>query len=172
MTEILPVKELALAGGDVLEYSVHSVPKVYKSTFVDMFPKVDVEKMLVVPTCQHSKLDIVQVGEAVEDEKNRLLENFFRFAEKVAEKLKAREQWVDYCDPCSGLRMIHKDNSIVYNEVDGLATLLKYSTMSTGCCKIVSHPRWGTSVYPSTLFTLAPSDVLEEAIQEVAAELQ
>lgn len=45
--------------------------------FVFPLQKVDVEKMLVVPTCQHSKLDIVQVGEAVEDEKNRLLENFF-----------------------------------------------------------------------------------------------
>ncbi len=30
--------------------------------------------MLVVPTCQHATLDLVQRGEKVEEEKDRLLE--------------------------------------------------------------------------------------------------
>ena len=38
MTEILSVNALPLGGDDVLEYSVHSVPKAYRSTFKDMFP--------------------------------------------------------------------------------------------------------------------------------------
>ena len=31
--------------------------------------------LLIVPTCQHSKMDLVQTGEVVEEEKDALLEN-------------------------------------------------------------------------------------------------
>ena len=31
--------------------------------------------LLVIPTCQHAKLDLVQTGVQVEEEKDRLLEN-------------------------------------------------------------------------------------------------
>lgn len=31
--------------------------------------------LLVIPTCQHAKMDLVQTGENVEVEKDRLLEN-------------------------------------------------------------------------------------------------
>jgi hypothetical protein len=30
--------------------------------------------MLIIPTCQHSDIDLVRTGEKVEDEKDRLLE--------------------------------------------------------------------------------------------------
>lgn len=39
-----------------------------------VFPGVDLEKMLVVPTCQRSAMDLVQVGEPVDVEKDNLLE--------------------------------------------------------------------------------------------------
>ncbi len=34
--------------------------------------------LLIVPTCQHSKMDLVQTGEAVEEEKDDLLEKVQR----------------------------------------------------------------------------------------------
>jgi hypothetical protein len=43
------------------------------------------------------------------------------------------------------------------------------------CClllQIVLHPRWGSAVYPATLFTKAPLQPLLEAIKEAEAELQ
>ena len=47
---------------------------------------------------------------------------------------------------------------MVYNEVDALSTLLGYQVQNAGCCKVVFHPTWGSSVYPSTLFAIAPED--------------
>ena len=38
--------------------------------------------------------------------------------------------------------------------------------------QIVLHPRWGSAVYPATLFAKAPLQLLLEAIKEVEAELQ
>ena len=32
------------------------------------------EGLLILPTCQHAKMDLVQTGQAVEDEKDALLE--------------------------------------------------------------------------------------------------
>ena len=36
--------------------------------------------------------------------------------------------------------------------------------------QVLIHPRWGTSVYPATLFTKAPVTVLRKIIEEVEAE--
>jgi hypothetical protein len=38
--------------------------------------------------------------------------------------------------------------------------------------QIVLHPRWGSAVYPATLFTKAPLQPLLDAIKETEAELQ
>ena len=39
-----------------------------------VFPKASLERLLIVPTCQHAEVDLVRTGEAVEGEKDRLLE--------------------------------------------------------------------------------------------------
>lgn len=56
-----------------LEYSVHSVPKAHRDDVAAIFPGVDLDRVLVVPTCQRAREDLVTVGEKVEQEKDRLL---------------------------------------------------------------------------------------------------
>ena len=89
------------------------------------------------------------------------------FAKAVCERLGAQGHWADYIDPCSGLPMIHRDSGAVYGEVEALVTLLGYRTQNAGCCKIVLHPRWGSAVYPATLFARAPLGEVQEAIRLV-----
>jgi hypothetical protein len=36
--------------------------------------------------------------------------------------------------------------------------------------QVVLHPKWGSSIYPATMFTKAPLEELQMAIQEVASE--
>ncbi len=36
--------------------------------------------------------------------------------------------------------------------------------------QVLIHPHWGTSVYPATLFTKAPVNVLKKVIEEVESE--
>jgi hypothetical protein len=38
--------------------------------------------------------------------------------------------------------------------------------------QIVLHPRWGSAVYPATLFTKAPLQELLDAVKEAEALLQ
>ena len=86
------------------------------------------------------------------------------FAAEVCRRLAAAGHWADYIDPCSGLPMVHKETGNVYGEVEALCTLLGYKSQNAGCCKIILHPKWGSSVYPASMFAKAPLDAVEEAI--------
>ncbi len=50
------------------------VPAPIRREVQSVFPKQDLDKLLIVPTCQHADLDLVNTGEKVEGEKDRLLE--------------------------------------------------------------------------------------------------
>lgn len=136
-----------------------------------MFPGVGTENLLVIPTCQHASIDLVNVGDAVEAEKDALLERFFVFARHATEALAAQGHWADYIDPCSGLPMVHKESCGVYGEVDALVSLLGYATSNAGCCKVVLHPRWGSAVYPASIVTKAPLEATLRALESAAAAL-
>eukprot|EP00879_Flechtneria_rotunda_P026377 GHRR01028121.1.p2 GENE.GHRR01028121.1~~GHRR01028121.1.p2 ORF type:complete len:150 (+),score=51.42 GHRR01028121.1:319-768(+) len=136
-----------------------------------IFPDEQLSGMLLVPTCQQADHDLVRTGEAIDREKDRLLERFMGWAQSVCGQLQQQGYWCDYIDPCSGLPMIHQGTNNVYLEVEGLSLLLGYKTQNAGCCKIVLHPRWGSSVYPATLFTKAPVEALQTAIQHTEQHL-
>ena len=53
-----------------LEYSVHSVPKRHRDEVAAVFPGLDLTGVLVVPTCQKSKMSLVNVGPDVDTEKD------------------------------------------------------------------------------------------------------
>ena len=238
MAPVLGVRE-TLWG---MEWSAHSVPRAYKLEMQALFGKeANLDAMLIVPTCQHATVDLVQTGEAIEQEKDFCLERFMevrgaaagahaarpgadgargctaamaplastrrlwpaneratdrvrlqradgpacrararararaallQWAKAVAGALQAAGHHVDYCDPCSGMLCINRSVQAVYGEVDALTTLLQYKTTNTGCCKVVHHPKWGTAVYPSTLFTTAPVDELVKAVETAETQLK
>lgn len=67
--------------------------------------------------------------------------------------------------------MMHKETQTPYSEVEGLALLLGYRTANAGCCKVVLHPKWGSSVYPATLLARAPAAAVEAAVRGAEEEL-
>ncbi|CAK4558821.1 unnamed protein product [Aphanomyces euteiches] len=115
--------------------------------------------VLGVVTCQHACVDLAQFGEEADKEKDRLLENFVKWAHELSAAIIAAGHWADFIDPCSGLPMLALNSNKVYSEVDGVEVLLRYSCLSAGMCKILIHPEWGAAVYPASLFTTAPYDV-------------
>lgn len=135
------------------------------------FHQTEFAGLLVVPTCQRSEMDLVQMGEKVEDEKDRLLRRFMAFAKEVCSVLQLEGHWADYIDPCSGLPMINRSSGSVYDEVEALSTLRGFKTQNAGCCKILLHPKWQSCIYPATLFTKAPLAVLQAAIGEAEKAL-
>mmetsp|Transcript_6279 Transcript_6279/g.12110 ORF Transcript_6279/g.12110 Transcript_6279/m.12110 type:complete len:171 (+) Transcript_6279:139-651(+) len=150
-----------------VHYDVLSCPKGLREEVKGIFPDIKFEDLLVVATNQRSKVDLVKMGEKVEVEKDNLLENFMEWAESLATALEAKGYWSDYVDPCSGLPMRRKECTAVYSEVNAMSLLLGFRTSNAGCCKVLLHPQWGSSVYPASFFTYAPLDVLQTTLEEV-----
>lgn len=180
ISTILEPKLAALAGKqeDPIECSVHTLPKPLMREFRHVFGEKHLSgdamaiddaglEILAIPTNQHARKNLVAVGDDIEQEKDRLLNVFMDFGKEVCDRLRAMGYWADYIDPCSGLPMITRDCNKVYSEVDGMECLLNYRAYNAGFCKVLQHPKWGSSVYPATIFCYAPRDPVVQMIREL-----
>ena len=184
MTEstLLPPRILIQRPGsdDGIETSVHNLPKPllreFRHVFQDEYlkrPEINVpiatagEEMVLIaiPTNQRAREDLVAVGDHIEQEKDRLLNVFISFGREVSERIRGKGYWADFIDPCSGLPMMTQNCNKVYSEVDGMECLLNYKSYNAGFCKILTHPKWGSAVYPATIFAHCPISVAMEVIQ-------
>jgi hypothetical protein len=180
---ILEPKLAARAGkrDDPIECSVHTLPKPLVREFRHVFGEKyqqgldtmqddgDGEsgmELLAIPTNQQARQDLVAIGEEIEFEKDRLLNVFLEFGKELCERIRDKGYWADYIDPCSGLPMITRDCNKVYSEVDGMECLLNYRAYNAGFCKVLTHPKWGTAVYPATMFCYAPRDYVIQMVKE------
>ena len=168
-----------------IEYSVHTLPRAFRADLQPVLPGVPLDTdaaeataagagaaaapFLLVPTCQRAAVDLVRWDDEVAAEKDLLLERFVAWAAAVCDALAARGSWGDYVDPCSGLAVRTPHSRVPYPEVDAFETLLRWRTGVAGCCRVLSHPSWGTHAYLATLFARAPVGVLEECLREAAA---
>lgn len=94
------------------------------------------------------------------------MRQFVEFAREVCGQLQAQGYWADYIDPCSGLATVTANPNKVYSEVDGMQALLHYRVLNAGFCKILLHPKWGSAVYPASMFTTAPAHVVEAILRQ------
>lgn len=148
-----------------IEVSVHDTRKAFLRELEFVLPGVSFENgILAIATMQQARFDLVQVGDDIEQEKDRLLETFMSFAKEFCDKLISKGYFADYIDPCSGLAMITTDANKVFSEVDSAEQLLGYSVMNAGCCKVLLHPAWGSAVYPATIFTSAKWEEVEAVL--------
>ncbi|KAL1524587.1 hypothetical protein AB1Y20_019477 [Prymnesium parvum] len=128
------------------------------------------QHLLVVPTWQPAKMDLSEIAEQVNVVRRGLLESFDDWAARVRKRL--LPYWSDCSCPVDGCARYGTKTPAIYNELDGLVTLLKYDALPVGCCGIVIHPRWFRSAYPVTFFTTAPLEKLQAAIAEAERERQ
>eukprot|EP00966_Prymnesium_polylepis_P253883 5868089-Prymnesium_polylepis.1 len=126
--------------------------------------------LLVVPTWQPSSMDLSEMAEAVNVVRRGLLHDFDRWAGFVRQRL--LPYWSDCACPVDGCARYGTRTPAIYNELDGLVTLLKYDALPVGCCGIVIHPRWTRAAYPVTFFTTAPPELLRAAIADAERERQ
>eukprot|EP01039_Chlorochromonas_danica_P008851 gene8851-9760_t len=164
--QMLSCEEDSLGVGEI-QVSAHLV--VSKSLIEDIahvFPDRTIDHPVVITTMQHAKMELVQLGQEVDAEKDFLLERFVRFATAVCQRVQKKGFWIDFIDPCSGLPMHGAGNSI-YNEVQSAQILLGYDYMNAGCCKVLLHPVWTTAVYPASIVSTAPPELVINVLNEL-----
>ena len=148
------------------EVSVHTLPRLVASEIQQVLPGVETPTgMIAILTAQKSKYELVEWGDEVAKEKDELLERFVAWASVVRQHLMDQGYWCDYIDPCSGLPA-NTDGNQLYGEVDGFQALLGYRTQNANCCKILLHPKWGSAVYPASMFTNAPKEIVVDIVSK------
>jgi hypothetical protein len=121
----------------------------------------------IIPTFQRCQWDLVGTGPHVEAEKDEKLVNFYHWAVTVCHRLRRQGYWADLTDPASGYPVLGQRGSSIYPDAHGANRLLAYDLMNTGCCSVLLHPRWGSQVYPATVFARAPSHLINQVITEL-----
>ncbi|GJJ70464.1 hypothetical protein EMPS_02813 [Entomortierella parvispora] len=153
-----------------LEYTIHTSPRRMTRDLATVFPNLDLSSLLVVPTFQKCKNEMVAWDAEIAKEKDDRLDDFVRWSTALHQRLERRGYWSDMTDPASGFPCFSERGRDVYPDVEGCQMLLKYDFQNAGCCKVLLHPVWGSKIYPATFFTTAPLEALEQVIQEVESE--
>ncbi|KAF9089152.1 hypothetical protein BGX23_006886 [Mortierella sp. AD031] len=150
-----------------LEYSIHASPRRMTRDLATVFPSKDLSGLLVVPTFQKCKHEMVAWDAEIAKEKDDRLDDFIRWSKALHHRLEKLGYWSDMTDPASGFPSYSERGRDVYPDVEGCQLLLKYDFQNAGCCKVLLHPIWGSKIYPATFFTTAPVDVLVKVIDQV-----
>lgn len=155
-----------------LQYSVHKISRPMIDEMRPTLPAVPLEELKnlkVIPTFQPCQCAVLEFTQEAAEEKDRLLCSFLGFAQAFVKAVEAEEHWADYCDPISGLPSVQR-GAQPYSEAAGCEVFLPYDFVHVGTaaggCKMVEHPTWGHNVYPASIFTTAPQDTIERALQE------
>lgn len=153
------------------DMDVHLLPLESKSKVREvarLFPALrlsDEHGLWVVFILQRTSHDLLSREEAAEREKDAKFERFFAGGKLFAAAMQRQGYWADMTDPATGYPLLTERGGFTHCDLDYVQALLHYPGTQVGGCCVMSHPRFGTSVYPATLFVSAPRDEIEAALQ-------
>lgn len=71
---LLSPTTIVLPDGNSIEVSVHSTSRFFRNETQHIFQGIDLSELIAIPTMQRARYDLVNVGDEIEAEKDRLLE--------------------------------------------------------------------------------------------------
>lgn len=77
MTENCLLEPITLKENNSFQLSIHKCSRSIQRYVSYLFNDKNIEDILILPTLQHSNEDLVNIGEKIENEKDRLLINVF-----------------------------------------------------------------------------------------------
>lgn len=125
----------------------------------------------VILVLQQSRLPLVRSDEAVAEEKDLLRERFLRFGCSVIFWLRDWAQPTanlvsDLFDPRSGYPFISRPGDMTLSDPALVKALLQFPLTAYGDCTLITHPQWGSALYPATIVSSASKEVVIEAIEK------
>ncbi|KAF2366723.1 Methylmalonic aciduria and homocystinuria type D protein [Trinorchestia longiramus] len=143
-----------------LECRVQVCPRLLKRDIQMLFPDLkDFSTPLsVVTVSQRTRHDMAGWSEAVEEEREDLLDQFIEAAKNMCKSLVSYGYWADFIDPSSGRAFFGPYTNFSLFETDERYRHLGFTVEDLGCCKVLSHRQFGTHVFMGSVFTDAPVD--------------
>jgi hypothetical protein len=153
-----------------MECTALPCPDLLRRELASLFSSVNMDEgaLTAITLSQKSKHDMTSWSPDVEEERDNLIEKFIQTAKEVCEELRKNGQWADFIEPTSGRPFYGVYTNQTFFETDERYRHLGFRIVDLGCCKVISHIKWGTHVFVGSMFTSAPSDC--EYLQEILAK--
>ena len=117
---------------------------------------------------QRSSISFEQSDIEVIREKDKLRARFIRLGCGLIFDLLDRGYQSDLFDPRTGYPLLSQPGELTLDDNAVVKALLNYQAIAYQNCSLLNHPLWGHNIYPATIATSAPQDVLELAIAAMA----
>lgn len=141
-----------------VECRIVTCPPTLKKGFQRLFSMIsDADVNLTVVTIsQETENDMAVWSMEVEDERETLFSTFIENAKEIVDRIEECGYWADFIDPSSGQAYHGEYKNETLFETDDRFNQLGFHVEDLGCCKALSHQKWGTRVFVGVLFTNAP----------------
>lgn len=90
---------------------------------------------------------------------------FIKTATDICADLRRKSLWADFVEPNSGRPFYSPYTNTTFFETDERYRHLGFRVQDLGCCKVISHHKWGTHAFVGSIFTNAPAE--SEFIQSI-----
>jgi len=154
--------------GKTIQITIHSPSEYIQTNRHRILPDWQSQPSFwIVIVLQQSQWEMLERTPKVEREKQQLRENFMRFGFDVVFHLRDIGYLSDLIDPRTGYPLFSRPGEIPHDDTAAVKALLNYPILRNKC-RVLIHPQWGISVYPSILISTAHPTVIELAIQNIA----
>ena len=131
-----------------------------------LLPTWDVSLSYIILVFQKSNFPLENSSHEIEKEKDYLRERFFRLGCNWIFQLRDDRYQSDLFDPRNGYPLLSRPGDMTLSDTTVVRDLLGFDVVKQKCSLLV-HPEWGTAIYPSTIVTSAPLEVLEPLLQNL-----
>ena len=154
-----------------MQYSVHSPPEFIRTNLGQLLPSWSLPVLSVLVVLQLCQIPLFDRTVETELSKNQLRQQFIEFGDNIVLKLRTMGHLADIFDPRTGQPLSSPPGQLRLSDVKVVHSTLGYCINDTGPCSMVVHPIWGTSVYPSTLVSSAPPQVMDDVVGSLVSNV-
>lgn len=123
----------------------------------------------IILVLQKSKFPLEKSSQEIEQEKDYLRLRFLRFGCNLVFKLIDVQYQGDLFDPRNGYPLLSRCGEINLSDTTVVRDLLDFRVIKQKCSLLI-HPQWGTAIYPSTIVTSAPLEVIKPLFESLRPE--
>jgi hypothetical protein len=127
----------------------------------ELLPDWNVSVAHLILFLQQSSISLQESNTRVAQEKDSLRLEFIRFAGELVYALQDQGYKSDLFDPLTGYPVYTQIGRLTLDDNAVVKTWLNYSVVDYQNCSLLLHPLWNHNVYPSTMVTSAPLNLVE-----------
>lgn len=157
--------QLTTSSGQEIEIYLASPHQFFLAHQQQLLPNWNTPATYLILFLQRSSISLKELNLNVTQEKDRLRENFIRCGCELIFSLQDQGYQSDLFDPRTGHPLLSQPGKLTIDDNAVARALLNFSVTSYKECSLLTHPIWNHGVYPATIATTAPQNLLTSLIQ-------